>query len=52
MLYGFKIIEKKTQTLSKRKGASSRLRKDNAAGNFVAQYYAQIVELSERHRWA
>ena len=35
----------------KRERASSRLRKDNAAGNFVTQYYAQIVGLSERHHY-
>ena len=34
MLYVFKIIGKKIKYSPKREGASSRLRKDNAAGNF------------------
>ena len=34
MLYIFKIIRKKSNTLQKMEGASSRLRKDNAAVNF------------------
>ena len=34
MLYIFKIIGKKIKYSPKREGASSRLRKDNAAGNF------------------
>ena len=34
MLYAFKIIGKKIKYSPKRDGASSRLRKDSAAGNF------------------
>ena len=34
MLYVFKIIGKEIKYSPKREGASSRLRKDNAAGNF------------------